>query len=530
MATRGSSIVVPAESAALPSLAAATGLLGALCAVMLPDGVDTAMSSTLHLYLMGTFLVTPDEAAWISILYFASKLYALLLAVRVQERFGQKHALLAASALLVAATAASLWAAGYQALLVLRVLQGIGGGLVLALGQGALLTMFAHRRQPLVQAIFALAAVVFPVSVVPALLGYYAYQSDWRIPFGLTALVGTGGCIWLFWRRELLSERRVRTSVPVVRIILMATLLLCVTYVLQQGNRYAWIESSTMVRGLVLGALCLACLIFAETDGRPTCLRYQCFRHADFTFGMCVSLLAGTALFASSFTIPAFVGSVLAYPVWQNGWLQMQALGCAALSILTVGLVLRFTRFPAFLFIVLGLVLFATAMWSLGEVPSSVDSEGVKPWIMMRGLALGGLFLPLTIITLTAVPAAEAVAASGLFNFGRQLGGLIGIAWIQTLETHLAARNQTVFGQALSSLNPLLSQFARGAQDALHGPIQTINALLVREAFRQFHSVAFNGCFASVAMLFAFAFPVVVTIRLVTARLLGRSPRIDPQP
>ena len=141
----------------------------------------------------------------------------------------------------------------------------------------------------------------------------------------------------------------------------------------------------------------------------------------------------------------------------------------------------------------------------------------------MRGLALGGLFLPLTLLTLTTVPPDDAVAASGLFNFGRQLGGLMGVAWIQTLDTHLVARNQTVFGDALSTLNPTLLHFTEAAQQILHGAVQvsaTANVVVLREALRQFNSVALTGCFESIAMLFAFAPPIVILIRIVTRRLL----------
>jgi DHA2 family multidrug resistance protein len=437
---------------------------------MLLDGVNGAMASTLRPYLMGSFSATPDQITWAAILYFAMKLYGLLLAARLQERFGQRRCLLGMSMALVLSTAGSMLITNYPSLLIVQSLQGASGGFLLALGQGALLLAFGRKRQPIVQAILALTIVMFPTTITPALLGGYAYGSDWRWAYGWVVISGSVGCAWLFWQRQSLTTSRIRWNVPVIRIALLVTSLLCITYILQQGNRHAWLESPRIVWSALLAALCLAGLGYAETDGRPTYLRYSCFHYANFTFGICVSLLAGSTLTGSGFVIPGFMSGVLNYPAWHSGLAQFYAVGFATCSLLAVGLVLRFTKFPPILFILGGVILFATAMWHLGEVPSGTDFSGLLPWLMLRGLALGGMFLPLTLATLTCVPPSDGVAAAGLFNCGRQLGGLIGIAWLQTLQTHLTARNQTVFGENLSSLGQNFSIYAQMSQAALWQP------------------------------------------------------------
>ena len=73
------------------------GFVGSLCCLVLLDGVNGAMTSSLGRYLMGSFAATPDQITWATIVYYVSKLYALLLAARLQERIGQRRALLAAA-------------------------------------------------------------------------------------------------------------------------------------------------------------------------------------------------------------------------------------------------------------------------------------------------------------------------------------------------------------------------------------------------------------------------------------------------
>jgi len=305
---------------------------------------------------------------------------------------------------------------------------------------------------------------------------------------------------------------------------MLATALVATAYVLIQGDRYAWLESPKIVWLLLLAAACVIGLVLAETGAGPTYLRYHCFRYADFTFGVSVSLLAGVALFGGGFVIPGFTAGVLRYPVLQSGLVQLYASAAATISLLGVALVLRFTRTPPFLFVAAGLILLGTAMWNLGQMPSDAAFGDLIPWLMARGLAVGGLFLPLTLATLTAVPPGDHVAAVGIFNFGRQFGALIGVAWMQTLLDHLSARNQSVIGEALSLSSPHAAAYVHAAQNALlsHGAQSpaTAIAIIVQDAHRQFATLAFNGCFQALAMLFAFSFPLVVISRVITARFL----------
>lgn len=503
------------------------GLLGAVSCLVLLDGVNGSVCSTLGSYLNGSFAATPDQITWAAIVYYVPKLYMLLLAARLQERFGQRWSLLRTSVVLVLATVGGAFVGSYHSLLIILFLQGAAGGLMIALGQGALLAAFPRREQALVQSIFALAAVMFPATIVPALLGDWAYKSDWQDAYLWMMPFGVLGCGWLFWKQKSLSNYTVSSPVAVIRIILMVTSLFAIVYVLQQGNRNAWLESPSIVWALLLAAACWLAIAVAESSGGPTYLRYAAFQNANFTFGLCISLLAGINFFGSGFLISGFATSVLSYPVSQSGFVQLSATAFATISLLLVGLALRFTKIPGVLFVLFGLVIFGIAMWHLGQAPSDIHFDGLVPWLTIRGFALGCQFLPLTLMTLTSLPAKDDVAAAGLFNFGRQFGALAGIAWMQTLHEHLTDRNQTVFGNALSWTDPNTVLFAQGAQNALslHGtqPMQiqpAATALMLQDAHRQMASIAFNGCFQSLAVLFLFSFPLVVLARILTSRYL----------
>jgi DHA2 family multidrug resistance protein len=519
--------IKPVESFADSFCFEKIGFLFAVSFLVLLDGVNGAMCSTLKPYLAGGFSATTDQITWGSIFYYVGKLYMLLLAAKLQQRFGQRRAFLTASIALVLATIAGAFVPNYPSFLLLLLLQGCAGGSMIALGQGTLLAIFPRREQPLVQGTYALSSVMFPATIVPAFLGINAYSFYWRdvylgiVPFGLL------GCGWLIWKRKLLSDSTSPTLFLPWRIILMITTLFATVYVLQQGERNRWLEYPPIVWASLLAVTCIVGLAFIETRGGETFLPYRAFRYANFTFGMCVVILAGIAFFGSGFVISGFATNVLAYPVSVSGLVQLSGTFFATVSFLTIGVLVRFTKLSPVFIVLSGLLLFGSSMLRLGAVPSDVNFEGFASGLILRGLALGCQFIPLTLLALTCLPPKEDVAAAGLFNFNRQMGALIGIAWLQTLFERKTDLNQTILGGALSPTSSNVMNYAQSVQNALARfgtpPAQASHeamALTLQEAHRQWVSIALNGCFQCFAMLFLFAFPLVALARILTSRFL----------
>src|SRR5690606_41425248 len=82
----------------------------------------------------------------------------------------------------------------------------------------------------------------------------------------------------------------------------------------------------------------------------------------------------------------------------------------------------------------------------------------VMPALLPRGLGLGFLCRSITLIAFTKLPAASVAYGIGIFNIGRQLGGLIGVAALQTSIDHGLAHNQTMLGAAITSGSPALAE------------------------------------------------------------------------
>ena len=67
--------------------------------------------------------------------------------------------------------------------------------------------------------------------------------------------------------------------------------------------------------------------------------------------------------------------------------------------------------------------------------PDSSYVTGLLPGILLTALGMGLVFVPITLIATSGIPADDAGLASGLFNTSQQIGGAVGLALLSTFAT-----------------------------------------------------------------------------------------------
>src|SRR3546814_20488586 len=88
-------------------------------------------------------------------------------------------------------------------------------------------------------------------------------------------------------------------------------------------------------------------------------------------------------------------------------------------------------------------------MWMLSGSNGQSGAADMMPAVLLRGFGLGFLFLSIMLIAFGKLPPASVAFGIGIFNIGRQLGGLIGVAALQTSIDAGLVHNQAVLGAAI---------------------------------------------------------------------------------
>ena len=165
------------------------------------------------------------------------------------------------------------------------------------------------------------------------------------------------------------------------------------------------------------------------------------------------------------------------------------------------------------------------SMWMLSDSTSESGADDMMAAILLRGLGLGFLFLSLTLTAFTDLDNDKLASGIGLFNTGRQLGGLMGVAWLQTLIEHNVAGNLTVLATHVTHGAPAVSERLATTTAMLLGKGMDVGpagraamALLDKVVIGQSTVIAFDTAFNAVALLLVMAVPVLVAVKIGLSR------------
>jgi DHA2 family multidrug resistance protein len=255
-------------------------------------------------------------------------------------------------------------------------------------------------------------------------------------------------------------------------------------------------------------------------------LDFALFTSTDFSFAFVVSFVAGAALFGSAFLIPAFAVSVLSLTPTDAGLLLLPSGGLFIGALLIAAFVMQTHGAPPIATVPFGIAMIMAAMWMLSGSTSESGADDMMRAILLRGMGLGFLFLSITLIAFNDLSPRNLAAGIGLFNTGRQFGGLLGVAALQTMINHHVASNGAVLGTYIVAGNStvtgwlqttasMLSSRGLDAVEAGHAAM----GLLGRTVTRQSNVMAFDTAFIAIALLFVVAAPAMIAVKVGLSRL-----------
>lgn len=505
---------------------AAVLLVAGVCLAALTEAVAGTVLSLGRGDIIGDTYATPDEFAWLDVAYTALKLSGFLAAPWAMDRFGPRTLLIGSTLIMGAACALAALTARLDLLIGLRVAQGFCGGTLLVAGQAIIFLGFPRTSQPVLQSLFAMAAVVAPATIAPALQGWVLDSRSWTwIFFGVVPVALAGAACLLLTDRPVAVEKLGR---PFDRIgfTLIATSLFCFTYVLSQGSRWYWFEEPHIVWLTAAGGVTLLAFLGQQATARGKGLiDVTLFRSEDFSFALVVSFVAGAALFGSAYLILAFAASVLAFTPTEAGRLLLPSGALFTATLFLAALLMQRRGIPPIATVPFGILAIMAAMWMLSRSTGQSGASDMMPAILLRGLGLGFLFLSITLIAFGTLGARNLAAGIGLFNAGRQLGGLMGVAGLQTLIEHEVVTNVAMLGANIGGSIPVVGErltattamlMARGMDAAAAG--RAAVSLLGKAVAGQSTVIAFDTAFNAIALLFVMAAPLVIAVKVGLSR------------
>jgi MFS transporter, DHA2 family, multidrug resistance protein len=503
-------------------------MLGLITAAMM-EILDTTIINVALPRMAGNLSATQEEIAWVSTSYILANVVVLPMTAFFTEIFGRKRYLTFSILMFIAASFLCGTAHSLGQLILYRLMQGAGGAALLSTAQATLRQIFPKEEQGLVQAIFMLGVIVAP-TLGPTLGGWITDNYDWKwcffinVPVGLMSafLVGT-------FLHDSPENLRHRNPVDWFGISLLIAGVGSLQYVLEEGNRRDWFADQLLVELAILSVVSLTLMVWWELSNRNKhpIIDFRVLHNRDLAASIFLFVVLGFGLFGGTFLFPLFTQGILGFKPTDTGMAMMPGGIATMFTALLCGKLLNGKRPLADtrLLIMIGMSLFAYAMWNLGHLTTAAGEADARYPLIIRGIALGFLFVPINNAAFGSIKPSEAQQASGLINLSRQLGGSFGIAILGAYLTRHIAYHRADLAMNTYVGNPAFDQRYQGAIQALiaHGTAaisapEGAMALVQAGVMRQAAMLAYNDAWMLILISFLAVVPAVFLLRKPSAR------------
>src|ERR1700681_310408 len=409
-----------------------------------------AMSAGLH--------TTLDQILWVLNAYVLTYAVLLITAGRLGDLYGQRNLFAAGLAVFTLASALCGFAQDANQLIAARVLQGVGGALLVPQTLAILTSLFPPERRGAAFGVWAGVAGLATLAG-PTVGGAIVTYIDWRwiffvnVPIGIVALVATFVIV-----PDLRPGRQ--HGWDIVGIFLATAGLFGVVFGLIEGERFNWGQIGSYVvtipEVIGVGAALLVLFVIWERFQAEPLVPLSLFEERNFAVSNWIAASIAFGMMSLFLPIVIYLQSVRGFSALTSG------LTLAPMS-LTSMIVAPFAgrmadRIGGKYILLVGVFVFAIGFGTLTFVagPDSTWITFLVPAIV-AGAGMGLTFAPMTTVAMRNISPRMAGAASGVLNTTRQVGAAVGSAVVGALlQNRLAV---TLHDQAVSHAATLPSAY-----------------------------------------------------------------------
>jgi len=347
----------------------------------------------------------------------------LLTGAALGDRFGRRRMFAAGITLFVLASATCALAGTVAWLIAARAAQGAGAALVMPLAMAILSAAFGREERARALGIFS-GVTGFALIIGPAIGGFITEALGWRWIFWINLPIGIIAIALVLTRlRESFGPV---AALDIPGLLLVAVAALALVWSLLRGNAAGW-TSPEIITTLATGLLFAIAFVGWELWTPAPMVPMRLFGSRAFSSGIAASMLFYAAMYGVLFLLPQFLQTTLGFGPFSAGLRLLPGTATLFVTAPIAGAVVN--RLGERRLVVTGVLMQAIG---LGWI-ALIVAPGVAYAALAAPLALAGIGVSMAMpaaqnAILGSVAVAEMGKASGIFNMGRFLGGMFGIA------------------------------------------------------------------------------------------------------
>src|SRR5829696_8179692 len=405
-----------------------------LCGAIFMLLLDTTIVNVAQQKIKEGLQADLSQIQWILDSYILAFAVLILSFGRLGDIFGRKKMFVVGMAVFTAASGLcgiSGWIAdlsgipGATALIGARVLQGIGGALMMPQTLSLITVAFPPQKRGAAMGVWG--SVVALGAVLGPLLGGYIvthYPWEWifliNIPVGIVAILSTLAIV------PESGDPLASGKLDWGGLLSSAAAIFTLVYALIEGPRFGWTSPQTL--GLLLvSVVVFTIFVWWERRVADPMVKLELFGIRNFWVANVIGLAIPFGLFGIFFPMTVFLQGALGMTPLEAG-LTMMPMSLMLMVVAPISGRLS-DRIGARWILTTGLTLVTIGILLMtSQMSTTTNWQTLLPGLLVTGTGMGMTFAPMTAAAMSQVPPRISGSASGIINTSRNIGQLLGIA------------------------------------------------------------------------------------------------------
>ncbi len=409
--------------------------LRGLATVVVLGSIMSILDTTIVAVALDTlgrdFKVSIATIQWVTTGYLLALAVVIPCTGWAMDRFGARRLWLLSLSLFIGGSILCGLAWSANALIAFRVLQGLGGGMILPVGQSILAQAAGPQRMGRVMSVVGVPTVLGPV-LGPVIGGLIVTNVSWRwiffvnVPIGIVALV-------LSVRFLAPGGKKIGSAFDLVGFLLLSPGLALFVYALSEVGMAGGFSDS-VIGCFAVSIVLMGAFVWRSLRTADPLLDLRLFRYRSYSVANTCSFLFGATLYGAMFLLPLYYQVVRGQSALVAGLLMApQGIG-AALIMRRAGIITDRVGARAVVPAGVALMLIGTIPFAL--VTNDSNEIVLALSLLVRGLGLGLAMMPIFASAYQDLSHDAVPRATTTINIGRQAGGSVATALFAVVLQH----------------------------------------------------------------------------------------------
>ncbi|MFP7254436.1 DHA2 family efflux MFS transporter permease subunit [Terribacillus goriensis] len=412
--------------------------------------------------LMVDLDITASTAQWLTTGYMLVNGILIPITAYFMKRFSTRQLFQASMVLFLVGTIVSAIASDFSILLVGRMIQAAGAGIIMPLLTTVIFTIYPANKRGGAMGMVGF-AIIFAPAIGPTLAGYILENFKWEvmfygmIPFALLVIVL--GFIFL----KNVSEP-VATKMDIISVILSTIGFGTLLYGFSQAGNAGWSSIEVLI-SIAIGIVALLLFTWRQFSSKDPLLDLRAFKYNMFSLTTIINLAITMVMYADMMLLPLYLQNARGYTALESGLLLLP--GALVMGLLMPITGKLFDRYGAKWLSIIGILIMIITTLGFVDLTDSTSYMYLILMSTLRRIGMALMLMPIQTAGLNQLPSNLTAHGTAISNTIRQVAGAIGTSLLVTVMT---SRTNTHLTEMMTS-----EQGASKEQIILDATIQGIN-------------------------------------------------------